>query len=135
MPPRLAELYRLYEAVAQYQSSVRVLDILTPAQLRRPTEIPLRLDRLRRACAGTNIRPRLIQKLTDLGWLEGDHWGRLVVHERACRAAEWRRVQAAGVINSVFCPERLLDDPKGMAAMSRGGRRRLVRSGPERRRW
>jgi hypothetical protein len=107
----------LYEAVAQYQSSVKVLDILTPAQLRRPTEIPL--DSIDYVAVRWDEHPaELIQKLTDLGWLEGDHWGRLVYMSARAVPAEWRRVQAAGVINSVFCPERLLDDPKGMAAMA-----------------
>lgn len=116
LSPRATDLLRLYDAVARYQPAVRVLDILDLSQLRRPTEMPV--DAVDYVAVRWDGRPaEAIRRLKDLGWLEGDHWGRLVYMSARGVPAEWRRVQAAGVINNIYCPERLLDGPSDLAGM------------------
>jgi hypothetical protein len=54
----------------------------------------------------------------DLGWQEGDHWGRLAYISARGVPAEWRRVQRTGLLNSVYCPDRLLDRDRELTVMS-----------------
>ena len=124
---------RLLDAVARYQPASRCSMSLTSRELRRPTEMAAdAVDYL--AVRWDGGPEEAIRKLKDLGWLEGDHWGRLVYWSTRGVPAEWRRVQRAGILNSVYCPDRLLDRPGRAGRDEWGGRGRDVsRSGPERR--
>ena len=108
---------RLLDAVTRYRPVVKVLDVVDLPELRRPTEIAMdAVDYL--AVRWDGSPAEAIRKLKDLKWLEGDHWGRLVYWSARGVPAEWRRVQAAGILNGVYCPDRLLDRPAELAAMS-----------------
>ena len=108
---------RLLDAVTRYRPVVKVLDVVDLPELRRPTEIGVDgVDYL--AVRWDGSPAEAIRKLKDLKWLEGDHWGRLVYWSARGVPEEWRRVQAAGILNGVYCPDRLLDRPAELAAMS-----------------
>ncbi len=108
---------RVVESVTQYQPSAKVLDVVDLARLRRPTDMAT--DAADYVAFRWDGRPdEVIQKLRDLGWLEGDHWGRLVYISARGVPAEWRRVQRTGLLNGIYCPDRLLDRPGELAAMS-----------------
>jgi peptidoglycan/xylan/chitin deacetylase (PgdA/CDA1 family) len=118
---RLSERARLrlhlLDAVTRYQPVVKVLDVVDLPDLRRPTEIAA--DGVDYLAVRWNGSPaEAIRKLKDLKWLEGDHWGRLAYWSARGGPAEWRQVQAAGILNGVYCPDRLLDRPAELAAMS-----------------
>jgi hypothetical protein len=116
LPPRVANGLRLYDAVARYQPAIRLLDVVDLAQLRRPSEMAVdSFDYI--AVRWDGPPAELIRTLRDLGWLEGDHWGRLVILSSRGVPADWRRVQAAGVINGIYCPERLLDGSADLGGM------------------
>jgi hypothetical protein len=105
------------ESVTQYQPSAKVLDVVDLARLRRPTDMAT--DAADYVAFRWDERPdEVIRKLRDLGWLEGDHWGRLVYISARGVPAEWRRVQRNGLLNGIYCPDRLLDRPAELAAMS-----------------
>jgi poly-beta-1,6-N-acetyl-D-glucosamine N-deacetylase len=106
----------MIDIVSHYQPTLKFLDVVSLAQLRRPTEFAVdAADYV--AVRGDGPPRELMRTLKDLGWLEGDHWGRLAYWSSRAVPAEWRRVQAAGVVNSVYCPERLLDHGKELAVM------------------
>jgi peptidoglycan/xylan/chitin deacetylase (PgdA/CDA1 family) len=114
--PGRAGLRRL-EAVTQYQPAVQVLDIADASRLRRPTEMAV--DAVDYLAVRSRERPEtVLRTLKDLGWLEGDHWGRLVYLSDRGNPEEWRRVQRAGIPSGIYCPERLLGRPGEMAKMS-----------------
>jgi peptidoglycan/xylan/chitin deacetylase (PgdA/CDA1 family) len=108
---------RLLDAVARYQPTLKMLDVVDLPRLRRPAEVAV--DAADYLAVRWDGRPEeALRILKDQGWLEGDHWGRLVYWSRRGAPAEWRRVQGAGLLNSVYCPERLLDGAGELAAMS-----------------
>jgi hypothetical protein len=108
---------RVVESVTQYQPAVKVLDVVDLARLRRPSDMAT--DAVDYVALRWDGRPEeAIRQLRELGWLEGDHWGRLVYFSTRGEPAEWRRVQRTGLPNSVYCPDRLLDRPAELAAMS-----------------
>jgi peptidoglycan/xylan/chitin deacetylase (PgdA/CDA1 family) len=108
---------RVVESVTQYQPAAKVLDVVDLARLRRPSDMAT--DAVDYVALRWDGRPEeAIRKLRELGWLEGDHWGRLVYFSTRGVPAEWRRVQRTGLPNSVYCPDRLLDRSAELAAMS-----------------
>jgi hypothetical protein len=118
LPERARRDLRHLDAVARYQPAVKVLDLVDLPGLRPPTEIAS--DAVDYLAVRWNRPPgEALDTLKRLGWLEGDHWGRLVYWSARGVPAEWRRVQEAGVLNSIYCPDRLLDRPEELAAMSR----------------
>jgi tetratricopeptide (TPR) repeat protein len=118
---RLTERARLglgrLDAVTRYQPAVQVLDMVDLQQLRPPAEVAV--DAVDYIAVRWDGRPEeAIQKMKEQGWLEGDHWGRLVYWSSRGVPAEWRSVQRTGILNSVYCPDRLLDGTADLAAMS-----------------
>jgi peptidoglycan/xylan/chitin deacetylase (PgdA/CDA1 family) len=116
LPERAAFGLQMIDAASHLQPTLKILDVVEGAQLRRPAEAAVdAVDYV--ALRWDGAPAEAIRKLKDLGWLEKDHWGRLAYWSSRGVPAEWRRVQAAGVVNSVYCPERLLDGGQELAAM------------------
>ena len=108
---------RLLDALTRYQPTVKVLDVVDLPRLRGPAQVAIdAVDYL--AVRWDGPPEEALRILKDQGWLEGDHWGRLVYWSARGVPAEWRRVQRAGLVNSIYCPDRLLDRPAELAAMS-----------------
>jgi peptidoglycan/xylan/chitin deacetylase (PgdA/CDA1 family) len=106
----------LLDAVARYQPAIKLLDVVDLPRLRPPAEVAVdAADFL--AVRWDGPPEAAIRTLGDLGWLDGDHWGRLVYWSSRGVPAEWRRVQRAGLRNGIYCPARLLDRPEELAAM------------------
>jgi len=106
----------LLDAVTHYQPAARVLDVVQLSRLRRATEVVAdAADYL--AIRWNGSSNEALAALKRLGWLEGDHWGRLVLFSNRSSPAEWRRLQRAGLLSSIYCPDRLLDRPGDVAAM------------------
>jgi peptidoglycan/xylan/chitin deacetylase (PgdA/CDA1 family) len=117
LPERARIDLRLLDAVTRYQPAVKVLDLVDLAQLRRPAEVASdAVDYL--AVRWDGPPAEAIRTLRSLGWFEGDLWGRLVYWSSRGVPAEWRRIQGTGLVSGVYCPERLLDRPGELAAMS-----------------
>jgi biofilm PGA synthesis lipoprotein PgaB len=115
LPARLA--LGVLDTVTRYQPSAKLLQVVDLSQLRRPTEVAAdAVDYVGLRWGGPP--DEALRKVRDLGWLQGDHWGRLVFLSPRGVPAEWRRVQGAGLLNSVYCPDRLLDRDRELAAMS-----------------
>jgi peptidoglycan/xylan/chitin deacetylase (PgdA/CDA1 family) len=115
-PERARLGLRVLDAVTHYQPAIKLLEVVELQHLRRPTEMAV--DTVDYVGVRWDGPPAdALRKLRDLGWLEGDHWGRLVYFSARGVPAEWRRVQRAGVLSSVYCPDRLLDRPAELAAM------------------
>lgn len=108
---------RVVESVTRYQPAAKVLDVVDLARLRRPADMAT--DAVDYVALRWDGGPEeALRKLGELGWLEGDHWGRLVYWSARGAPADWRRVQRTGLLNSIYCPDRLLDRPAELAAMS-----------------
>jgi peptidoglycan/xylan/chitin deacetylase (PgdA/CDA1 family) len=117
LPARAQGALRLLDAVTRYQPAVKVLDVVDLPRLRRPAEVAA--DAVDYLAVRWDGQPEeALRTLKSLGWLEGDHWGRLVYWSSRGVPAEWRRVQRTGLIHSIYCPDRLLDRPGELAAMS-----------------
>jgi peptidoglycan/xylan/chitin deacetylase (PgdA/CDA1 family) len=118
---RLSERARLalgvLDGVTHYQPATRLLQVVNLSDLRRPTEVAA--DAIDYVGVRWDGPPEAaLRKLRDLGWLEGDHWGRLAYISARGVPAEWRRVQRPGLLNNVYCPDRLLDRDRELTAMS-----------------
>jgi biofilm PGA synthesis lipoprotein PgaB len=117
LPQRTRLALGVLDAVTRYQPTTRLLQVVNLSDLRRPTEmvadavdyVGLRWD---------GPPDEALRKLRDLGWQEGDHWGRLAYISARGVPAEWRRVQRTGLLNSVYCPDRLLDRDRELTVMS-----------------
>jgi hypothetical protein len=116
LPQQALAALGVLDAVTRYQPAVKLLDVADLERLRPPAEMAAEaVDYL---AVRWNGRPEeALRTLRELGWLEGDHWGRLVYLSARGVPAEWRRVQRAGVLSSVYCPDRLLDRPAEVAAV------------------
>ena len=117
LPERAQLGLRMLDAVTHYQPAVRILDVVDLSRLRRPAEVAA--DAVDYLAVRWDGRPEAaLSALKAMGWLEGDRWGRLVYFSSRGEPEEWRRVQRAGLLNSIYCPDRLLDRPDELAEMS-----------------
>jgi hypothetical protein len=53
-----------------------------------------------------------------LGWLDPAYRPRVVPMSAQSDPREWRRLQQAGLVNGIYCPERILDQPRTLTALS-----------------
>jgi peptidoglycan/xylan/chitin deacetylase (PgdA/CDA1 family) len=117
LPHRTRLALGVLDAVTRYQPSARLLQVVKLPDLRRPAEMTA--DAVDYVGLQWDGPPdEALRKLRDLGWLEGDHWGRLTLLSARGVPAEWRRVQRTGLLNGVYCPDRLIDRDRELAAMS-----------------
>jgi hypothetical protein len=117
LPQRTRLALDVLDAVTRYQPAARLLQVVTLPDLRRPTEMAA--DAVDHVGLRWDGPPdEALRRLRDLGWLEGDHWGRLAFVSARGVPAEWRRVQRTGLLNNVYCPDRLLDRDRELTAMS-----------------
>lgn len=117
---RLPERPRLglhaIEAVARFQPAVSVLDVVELDRLRPPSEVAV--DAVEQLAIRWDGRPEAtIGALRRLGWLEPAYRARLVPLSARRDPREWRRLQQAGLLNGIYCPDRLLDQLGSLAAL------------------
>jgi hypothetical protein len=93
-----------------------VLDVVPLEAIRPPGE--LALDAIEHLGVRWDGDPRrALRTLREKGWLEIAARERLVYLSARPEPDVWRTVQAAGLANTLYCPDRLLDDPATLNAL------------------
>jgi hypothetical protein len=106
------------ENVDQYQSNLKVLDGVELQSLRPPSEVAA--DSVDSLAVRWDGKPReALRKLDELGWLGSPMADRIVYMSSRDNPDEWRIVQQAGLLNGIYCPDRLFDRLDELKAMSR----------------
>lgn len=121
-PARLPAAARLgldaIEAVSRYQPTVNVLDVVPLDRLRPPSQVAA--DSVEYLAVGWSGRAdEVVRTLGQLGWLDPVYRPRVVPMSAQSDPREWRRLQQAGLVNGIYCPDRLLDQPRTLTALSK----------------
>lgn len=120
-PARLPAAARLgldaIEGVSRYRPSVDVLDVVPLDRLRSPSQVAAdSVEYL--AVRWSGRADEVVHTLGQLGWLDPAYRPRIVPMSAQSDPREWRRLQQAGLVNGLYCPERLLDQSKALTALS-----------------
>jgi hypothetical protein len=120
-PARLPESAGLtlaaIQTVSRYQPALAVLDVVPLDRLRPPSEVVAdSVDSI--AVTWSGNASEVVRTLERLGWLDPVYRPKIVPMSAQANPREWRRLQQAGLLSGIYCPERLLDQPKTLAALS-----------------
>jgi biofilm PGA synthesis lipoprotein PgaB len=120
-PVRLPAAARLgldaIQAVSRYRSNVDVLDVVPLDRLRPPSQVAAdSVEYL--AVRWSGRAEEVVRTLRQLGWLDPAYRPRVVPMSAQSDPREWRRLQQAGLVNGIYCPERILDQPRTLTALS-----------------
>jgi poly-beta-1,6-N-acetyl-D-glucosamine N-deacetylase len=105
------------DAVSRYQPIVSVLDVVPLDRLRPPSQVAAdAVDSIGVVWSGR--ADDVVRTLGQLGWLDPVYRPRIVPFSAQADPRQWRRLQQAGLVNGIYCPERVLDQTRALHALS-----------------
>ena len=104
-------------ATTRYQPTLRVLDVVPLDRLKPPSQIAENsMESI--AVTWSGGAAEVVRTLGQLGWLDPVYRPRIVPMSAQSNPREWRRLQQAGLVNGIYCPERLFDQQRTLTALS-----------------